>query len=63
MNISNERKYMKREEFWEKFGDEICEHCFHYNMGKRHNPKDCCNKLCDKSENEVAMQLRINITD
>lgn len=54
---------MAREEFWEKFGDEICEHCFHYNMGKRHNPKDCCNKLCDKSENEVAIQLRINITD
>ena len=22
MNISNERKYMKREELWEKFGDE-----------------------------------------
>lgn len=56
-------KYMKREELWEKLGDEICEHCFHYNMGKRHNPKDCCNKLCDKSENEVAKQLRINITD
>lgn len=53
---------MKREELWEKCGEEICEHCFHYNMGKGNNPKDCCNKLCDKSENEVALQLRINIT-
>ena len=54
---------MTREELWEKFGDEICEHCFHYNMGKGNNPKDCCNKLCDKSENEVAIQLRINMTN
>ena len=52
-------KYITKEELWKKFGDEICEH---YNMRKRNNPKDCCNKLCDKSENEVAMQLKINIT-
>lgn len=31
-------------------------------MGKGNNPKDCCNKLCDKSENEVALQLRITLT-
>ena len=55
-------KYITKEELWGKFGDEICEHYSHYNMRKRNNPKDCCNKLCDKSENEVAMQLKINIT-
>lgn len=55
-------KYITKEELWEKFGDEICEHYSHYNMRKRNNPKYCCNKLCDKSENEVAMQLKINIT-
>ena len=41
-------KYITKEELLEKFGDEICEY---YNMRKRNNPKDCCNKLCDKSEN------------
>lgn len=55
-------KYITKEELWEKFGDEICEHYSHYNMRKRNNPKYCFNKLCDKSENEVAMQLKINIT-
>ena len=28
-------KYITKEELLEKFGNEICEHCSYYNMGKR----------------------------